>query len=68
MLLDRAFFNVSVVEFLQEQNLPFVMPAMFRGRKPKRGKPTGLHAIKRKRAGWHRHTMKNEKRESAVPI
>src|SRR5688572_22384304 len=47
LLLDRAFFNVPVIEFLQQRELPFVMPVMFRGRKPKRGAPRGLHAIKR---------------------
>jgi hypothetical protein len=68
LLLDRAFFHVAVVEFLQGQKVPFVMPAMFRGRKPKRGAPRGLHAIKRRPAGWHRHTMKNKKQAVTVPI
>ena len=69
LLLDRAFFNVSVVEFLQEQKLPFVMPVMFRGRKPKKRKPpVGLHAIKRRSAGWYSHTMKNKKRAVTVSI
>ena len=48
LLLDRAFFNVPVAEYLQAEELPFLMPAMFRGRPPKKGRPkTGLHAIKR---------------------
>lgn len=69
LLLDRAFFNVAVIEFLMQQNLPFAMPAMFRGRKPKKGTPPrGLHAIKRGRAGWYSHTMKNKKREVKVSI
>jgi DDE family transposase len=69
LLLDRAFFNVPVVEFLQQQKLPFVMPVMFRGRKPKKRKPlTGLHAIKRRPAGWYSHTMKNKKRQATVSI
>jgi hypothetical protein len=69
VLLDRAFFNVAVVEFLQGEKLPFVMPVVFRGRRPKKGKPfTGLHAIKRRKAGWHAHTMKNKQREVTVPV
>jgi len=68
LLLDRAFFNVPVVDFLQQRELPFVMPVMFRGRKPKRGAPRGLHAVKRGPAGWYSHTMKNKQREVTVSI
>jgi hypothetical protein len=69
VLLDRAFFNVPVVEFLQEQGTPFLMPVMFRGRKPKKRRPpTGLHWIKRQPAGWYPHTMKNKKRQVTVSI
>jgi Transposase DDE domain len=69
VLLDRAFFNVPVVEFLQEEQLPFLMPVMFRGRRPKkRRKLTGLHWIKRQPAGWYSHTMKNKKRQVTVSI
>ena len=43
VLLDRAFFNVPVMQFLQEENLPFLMPVMFRGRPSKKQrKATGL--------------------------
>ena len=40
-LLDRAFFNVTVTRFLQEQQIPFVMPVMFRGRIPESGGNSG---------------------------
>lgn len=69
VLLDRAFFNVPVVEFLQQEKLPFLMPVMFRGRRPKkRRKLTGLHWIKRQAAGWYSHTMKNAKRQVTVSV
>lgn len=69
LLLDRAFFNVPVTEYLQSERIPFLMPAMFRGRKPKKGRPkTGLHWIKRQRAGWYRHTLKNGKRQVTIRI
>ncbi len=62
-LLDRAFFNVPVVKFLQDENVPFVMPVMFRGRPTKKGrKPCGLHAIKRNTAGWYSHTSFDRQR------
>ena len=69
LLLDRAFFNVPVTEYLQSEQIPFLMPAMFRGRKPKKGRAkTGLHWIKRQRAGWYRHTLKNGKRQVTLRI
>lgn len=69
VLLDRAFFNVPVIEFLQQENLPFLMPVMIRGRRPKHGRRrTGLAAIKRQPAGWYSHTMKNKRREVTVSI
>jgi hypothetical protein len=69
VLLDAAFFNVAVVNFLQQQNLPFFMPAVIRGAKPKkRGAATGLHWIKQQRAGWYRHTLKNNKQQATVAV
>ncbi len=68
VLLDRAFFNVSVVDFLQQEKVPFLMPVVFRGRKPKRGKATGLQWIKRQRAGWYAHTMKDRRKQVAVAV
>jgi hypothetical protein len=69
VLLDRAFFNVAVIDWLQQENLPFLMPVVFRGRKSKkRGKATGLHWIKRQAAGWYRHTMKSRQQQVTVPV
>jgi len=69
VLLDRAFFNVPVVEFLQAEKLPFLMPVVIRGRTPKKGRTlTGLRRIKRQPAGWYPHTMKNAKRQATVSI
>jgi hypothetical protein len=69
VLLDRAFFNVPVIEFLQAENLPFIMPVVIRGRAPQKGrKATGLRWIKRQPAGWYPHTMKRGKRQVNVSI
>jgi hypothetical protein len=69
MLMDRAFFNVPVIEFLQAEKLPFVMPVVIRGRAPRTGrKLTGLRWIKHQPAGWYAHTMKNGKRQVSVSI
>jgi putative transposase len=69
LLLDRAFFNFAVIEFLQQENLPFLMPVKFAGRKSKkRRKPTGLRALRRQPAGWYSHTMKKAKREVTFSV
>jgi Transposase DDE domain len=69
LLLDRAFFNVPVTEFLQVQNVPFLMPVVMRGRRPKKGQPkTGLRWIKSQGAGWYSHTLKNGKRQVTVRV
>lgn len=68
-LLDRAFFNVAVIEFLQHERLPFVMPVKFAGRRPKKGrKAAGLRAIRRQSAGWYSHTMKKGKQEVTFSV
>lgn len=69
LLLDRAFFNVPVMQFLQAENLPFLMPVMFRGRRSKKGrKATGLRAMRKKPAGWYTYTMKSGKQEVTFQI
>jgi hypothetical protein len=69
LLLDRAFFNVPVIEFLQAERLPFLMPVMFRGRPPKKKRArTGLRWIKRQPAGWYSHTLTNKNRRATVSV
>lgn len=68
-LLDRAFFNLPVVQLLQAEEIPFLMPVMFRGRPSKKRRITsGLRWIKRQAAGWYKHVMKNGRREATVKI
>jgi hypothetical protein len=69
LLLDREFFNVAVIAFLQGENLPFLMPVKFAGRRSKnRRKATGLQWIKRQAAGWYQHTLKGHKQEVTFPV
>ena len=69
VLVDRAFFNVPVIEFLQAEKLPFVMPVVIRGRAPRKGrKLTGLRWIQRQPAGWYPHTMKSGQQQVTVSI
>jgi hypothetical protein len=69
LLLDRAFFNVPVTGYLQAEEVPFLMPVMFRGRRPKNKRPkTHLHWIKRQRAGWYPHVMKRGQRQVSLSV
>ena len=69
LLLDRAFFNVAMMKYLQEQRLPFVMPVVMRGRKPKSGRAAkGLRVFRKKRVGWYRHTMKSKTQEVTFSV
>jgi hypothetical protein len=69
LLVDRAFFTIAVISYFQAEKLPFVMPVVLRGRKPKPGKKaTGLQAILRSAAGWYTHTLKNKGAEVKIRI
>jgi hypothetical protein len=61
LLLDRGFFRNNVLAYLRGRNVPFLMPVMFRGRKPAPGKAaTGWRTFLRKKAGWHPHVLMAE--------
>jgi putative transposase len=59
LLLDRGFFAVDVVRYLQAARYPFLMPAVVRGRKPDdpRG-PSGTRVFAAmRRGGWFAYRM-----------
>ena len=73
LLLDKGFFSVEVITYLNRAQLGFIIPAMVRGRKPKgRKKATGLRAIRKKKNGYYHHTLKGKvsgkQRSSPVTI
>jgi len=71
LLLDRAFFSAQLTHFLQAEQIPFLMPVMFRGRtiqNKKKKKPTGLHWIKRQKAGSYPHTLQNKTQTAAITV
>ena len=60
LLLDRGFYSVSVIRYLQAARVPFLMPVPCKGRKanhPKGPSATRVFHL-RKRGGWSRHTLK----------
>ena len=60
LLLDRGFYAVSVVRYLQAARCPFLMPVPCKGRKADHPKgPGGTRVFHlRTRGGWSRHTLK----------
>lgn len=60
-LLDRYFFTVPVMRWLQDHQVPFIIPAVVRGRKPKPGtKAKGLRACRSWPAGAHNYTHRSD--------
>jgi hypothetical protein len=59
LLLDRGFFSVGVIRYLQAARYPFLMPVVLRGRRrdDPRG-PSGTRVLLRwPRSGWGRYTL-----------
>jgi putative transposase len=68
VLLDRAFYGVEVIRYLQAARCPFLMPIIGRGRKPTdpRG-PSGTNVfVAMARSGWHEHTLSNAAKRAAT--
>ena len=58
LLLDKGFYRVAILTYLKRARLAFVIPAVPRGRKRKRGTPaTGLRALLRQPHGDYKHTL-----------
>ncbi|MCI0348523.1 MAG: transposase [Acidobacteriales bacterium] len=58
LLLDKGFFNVAVIGYLQRAGHGFIIPAVPRGRKPKPPKqPTGLRLLLKKKDGYYSHAL-----------
>lgn len=68
LLLDRGFYSVSVIRYLQAARCPFLMPVIRRGRKPSDPKgPSGTWELTTwKRSGWTRYTLEDQKGRRAT--
>jgi Transposase DDE domain len=68
LLLDRGFYSVAVVRYLQAGRYPFLMPVVCHGRSPKqRGGPTGSHVFRTwKKSGWSEYTLSDAKKRTAT--
>jgi putative transposase len=71
VLLDRGFYAVEVIRYLQAARYPFLMPAVIRGRKPDHPRgPSGTRVFALlKRSGWFEYTVTGgTKRTARVSI
>ena len=59
LLADRGFFTVAVIKYLQQADVPFVMPVAIRGLKAKSQarRDAGLRRFQKQKAGWYRYTF-----------
>ena len=71
LLLDRGFYGVDVIRYLQAARYPFLMPVVIRGRKaddPRGPGGTRIFAVM-KRSGWFEYTVTSgTKRTARVSI
>lgn len=68
LLLDRGFFNAAILGMLQEEKVPFLLPVVFRGRRPKKRRPGTLRWFQGQSAGWYSHTLKNGEQPVAISV
>jgi hypothetical protein len=68
LLLDRGFFSVDVIRYLQAARYPFLMPVVCRGRKPDQPQgPSGTRVfLTWKHSGWGTYTLTNAARRRAT--
>ncbi len=71
LLLDRGFYSVAIIRYLQAARYPFIMPVIIGGRPASHPKgPSGTRVFALwKRSGWARYTLTSaDKRKATVGI
>jgi putative transposase len=68
LLLDRGFYSVAVVRYLQAARYPFLMPVVCHGRSPRHPRgPSGSYLYRTwKRSGWSRYTLTDARKRTAT--
>jgi len=68
VLLDRGFYSVGVIRYLQAARYPFLMPVAHRGR-PSRNPNQGTRAFARwKKSGWSSYTLQDAKQRRKATV
>jgi putative transposase len=70
LLLDRGFYSVDVIRYLQAARYPFLMPLVCRGRKADHPEgPSGSRVYQSwKRSGWDRYTLREASGRTATVL
>ena len=67
LLLDRGFYSVAVVRYLQAARYPFLMPVVCHGRSPSSPVDQRQLCLQTwKRSGWSKHTLADAKKNTAT--
>src|SRR3954447_17987111 len=68
LVLDREFYSVAVIRYLQAARTPFLMPVVCHGRKPDHPLgPSGSQVFKAmKRSGWFEHALSDARKRTAT--
>ena len=68
LLLDRGFYGVAVVRYLQAARVPFLMPVVCHGRSPRHPKgASGSYLFRAwKVSGWATHTLSDATKRTAT--
>jgi putative transposase len=68
VLLDRGFYSVEIIRYLQRARRPFLMPVVCHGRKADHPQgPSGSNLFKAmKKSGWFSHTLRDAKKDQAT--
>jgi DDE family transposase len=68
LLLDRGFYSVAVIRYLQQARHPFLMPVVCHGRSPKQsGGPTGSYIFRTwTTSGWSTYTLTDAQKQTAT--
>ena len=70
LLLDRGFYSVEVIRYLQQARRPFLMPMVCHGRKadhPSGPSASNMFKAMRK-SGWYQYTLQNKKTKATVSV
>jgi Transposase DDE domain len=70
LVLDREFYSVAVIRYLQAARTPFLMPVVCHGRPADHPLgPSGSNVFKQcKRSGWARYTLSDAKKRTATVL
>src|SRR3954463_12583022 len=70
LVLDREFYSVAVIRYLQAARCPFLMPVVCHGRPANHPLgPSGSNVFKQcKRSGWARYTLSDAKKRTATVL